>query len=277
MDARSSQEPSKEDRRVLTPTDIERLFPIKVIKSSTHYVETVPRDGVNFERVYSPAINLEGLTGAEVWRFSEIGLRLNEAAHLDLPPFAMGIDYFGGPRDLAMLFDLLKVIGKSKDEKSDLPFRLFFQRVLVGVLGADPHSTYDKDTDKILPTEQMTLFEKTLLESQKPPLILYGHGGFAYTKQGYAEKTIGTRKASEACSLNDYLLERDLEKYSAILDMSCTVNSKFSTETLPKLLPRNCPPFFGSSELVDRAMGLIANDSYIINNHKVTVFPKKTN
>lgn len=282
MDAKIVNEPTGEGKRALTSLDIEILFPSKVIEHSGDYVFTAPREDVAVEQIYVPPSGLtnnlstgrEELTGCDIWKFSGIQLRPNEASYLDLPPFAINIDYFGGSKDLTMLFDLLKVVGKSKDEARNLPFRLFFDKVAIGVLGSNYRSMHDKASGRLVSTEQVTRFKKAILESQKPPLILYGHGGYGYTRAGYEEKTLGYQEGSQACSLGGYLLDADVEQYSAILDMSCTLNPDFCINTLQKLLPRKCPPFFGALNPVGGGFGLVPNDTYLIEDHKTTVYPR---
>lgn len=258
-------------KHLLTKTDIESLFPRRVIENSEDYVQNAPRSGVLFEQVYCPADLLQ-IPGCTVRKFSKIALRSNEAAYLDLPPFGIEVDYFGGTKDLRMLFDLLKVVGQPKSEENILAFKLFFNKVLIGVLGADYPSGYDKDADRFKPTKQLSIFKKAVLRNPSPVLILFGHGGSGYTDQGSERKTIGDQYGSEGVSLSAYLKQIDLTKYSAVVDLSCTVNPRFCLEILPQLLPKNCPRFFGSLEPIDTGLGMKACDTYLINNRETTVF-----
>lgn len=271
MSEEAKKEPDEKVKRLLVPADIELLFPNRVIQSSEDYVKKAPRGGIYFEDICFPT-DLIQHSDCRVWKFSEITFRSNEAAYLDLPPFSIEIDYFGGPEDLRMLFDLIKVVGQTKNEESILAFKLFFDKVLIGVLGADYPSGYDKEADKFKPTEQLTHFKKAILEGQKSVLILFGHGGSCYTNQGSEQKTIGDQHGSKGITLSAYLQQVGLTKYSAIVDLSCTINPRFCLEALPRLLPENCPPFFGSLEPVDAGLGLKACATYLINKREATVF-----
>lgn len=248
---------------LLTEQLIGSLFPNKVLSHAVDHVERVPRDGVRFQ------ISRKG--DMNVWQFSGISIQAEEAAYLGLPPFSLAVDYFSGPEDWKFLFQLIKVVGKPKDSQG---FELFINPVLTGEFGIDYPDDYNKDLNRFRLTSQLALLQKVLEESQKPVLMLAGHGGFSSNDKGYVEKTIGTRDAL-GIPLSKYLQNKELSTYSAVIDHSCTVVPKFCMTTLPSLLPENSPPFFGSLGEVDRGLGMKACDSYCVKDREAIVFRKQ--